>query len=190
MAPRDSMQFGKALHRILQALVDANPMHGPVHLLKVDIADGFYRIWLNIADIPKLACSIPPLYGDKPLLALPLVLPMGWTESPPYFCTATETVADLTNKRLINNWKAPPHRLEELAGTLPEPGDDDRPPVNETVITTSQQPTNPPSNQRLRKRPLKKTEVFVDDFVGMGQGTPEELSSIRRTLLHSLDDVL
>ena len=190
MAPRDSMQFGKALHRILQALVDANPMHGPVHLLKVDIADGFYRIWLNIADIPKLACSIPPLYGDEPLLALPLVLPMGWTESPPYFCTATETVADLTNKRLINNWKAPPHRLEELAGTLPEPGDDDRPPVNETVITTSQQPTNPPSNRRLRKRPLKKTEVFVDDFVGMGQGTPEELSSIRRTLLHSLDDVL
>jgi hypothetical protein len=43
MAPRDAMQFGKALERILQALVDANPIHGPVHLLKVNIADGFYR---------------------------------------------------------------------------------------------------------------------------------------------------
>jgi hypothetical protein len=31
MAPRDAMQFGKALERILQAIVDANPDHGPVH---------------------------------------------------------------------------------------------------------------------------------------------------------------
>ena len=64
MAPREAMQLGKALQRILQALVDANPAHGPVNMLKVDIADGFYRIWLNVADIPKLACALPPLYGE------------------------------------------------------------------------------------------------------------------------------
>jgi hypothetical protein len=34
LAPREAMQFGKALQRILQALVDANPIHGPVHLIK------------------------------------------------------------------------------------------------------------------------------------------------------------
>jgi hypothetical protein len=68
------MQFGKALERILQAIVDANPTHGPLQLIKVDIADGFYCIWLNVHDIPKLAVAIPTLYGEEPLLALPLVL--------------------------------------------------------------------------------------------------------------------
>ena len=33
-------------------------------------------------------------------------------------------------------------------------------------------------------------EVFVDDFVGMGQGMTAKLSNIRRMLLHSLDEVL
>jgi hypothetical protein len=45
-----------------------------------------------------LAVSILPLYGKELLLVLPLVIPMGWTESPPHFCAVTETVADLTNK--------------------------------------------------------------------------------------------
>jgi hypothetical protein len=126
-APQDAMQFGKALERILQALVDANPIHGPVYLLKVDIANRFYRIWLNIGDIPKLACSLPADIGDEPLLALPLVLPMGWTKSPPYFCAATETIANITNRQLINCWKAPPNHLEVLARAKPEPGPDDQP---------------------------------------------------------------
>ena len=190
MAPKDAMQFGKALQRILQALVDANPAFGPVHLFKVDIADGFYCIWLNIADIPKLACAIPPLYGDEPLLALPLVLPMGWTQSPPYFCAATKTIADITNKRLANRWPAPPHRLEALATSAPLPDEDTFLSLPTNPPTTLQQPEHPPANRWLRKRPLKKVEVFVDDFVGMGQGTTAKLSTIRQTLLHSLDEVL
>jgi hypothetical protein len=52
------------------------PKHGPVQLIKVDIADGFYCIWLNVHDIPKLGVVIPNLYGDEPLLAPPLVLPI------------------------------------------------------------------------------------------------------------------
>ena len=196
MAPRDAMQFGKALQRILQALVDANPIFGPVHLLKVDIADGFYRIWLNVADIPKLACSLPQMYGEEPLLALPLVLPMGWTESPPYFCTATETVADITNKRLMNRWEAPHHRLEEMASTNPQPdadltgseltGDEEA----DACPAAVQQPTRRPYNRRTRRRPLRKVDVFVDDFIAMGQGSRKALSRVRRTLLHSLDEVL
>ncbi|CAJ1940912.1 unnamed protein product [Cylindrotheca closterium] len=44
IAPSDSMQFGRALHRILQRILQANPLHGPVYISKIDIADGFYRI--------------------------------------------------------------------------------------------------------------------------------------------------
>jgi hypothetical protein len=87
----------------------------------VDIADGFYRIWVNVDNITKLAVALPPLGSTEPLVALPLVLPMGWTESLPYFCAATETVTDISNRRLLNRWKAPPHRLEVMANTRPPP---------------------------------------------------------------------
>jgi hypothetical protein len=90
LEPRNAMMFGKALERILQAIVDANPKYELVQLIKVDIADGLYRILVNVNDITKLAISLPPQYGDEPLLALPLVLPMQWIELPPYFCTATK----------------------------------------------------------------------------------------------------
>ena len=34
------------------------------------------------------------------MMAIPLTRPMGWKNSPPFFCTATETVADLANEAL------------------------------------------------------------------------------------------
>jgi hypothetical protein len=64
MAFPEVMHFGKALERILQAIVDANPKHGPVQLIKVYIVDGFYHIWLNVHNIAKLAMAIPNLCGD------------------------------------------------------------------------------------------------------------------------------
>jgi hypothetical protein len=37
LAPLDAMQFGRALERILQRLVQADPRYGPTYLIKVDI---------------------------------------------------------------------------------------------------------------------------------------------------------
>ena len=91
------MQFGHALDRYLREILLSNPNNGPVYLLKLDIADGFYRIALNINDIPKLGVVFPSPEDEEPLVALPLVLPMGWKNSPPAFCATTETVADLAN---------------------------------------------------------------------------------------------
>ena len=39
LAAKESMQFGHALDRILLL---ADPVHGPTHLIKIDISDGFY----------------------------------------------------------------------------------------------------------------------------------------------------
>jgi hypothetical protein len=185
-------------------------------------------------------------------VALPLVLPMGWTESPPYFYAATETVTNMTNWRLMNRWKAPPHRLEALANTSPPPeakgdgtptlpvAEGPKPPFDGistspfaeaeglkppfagirtspfaegpkppfTIPTASRPhiPTSPfaegskaalhtipttsrPHNQRIRKRPLQKVDLFVNDFIGLGQGNQAALSHIRCTLLHTLDEV-
>jgi hypothetical protein len=190
MAPRDAMKFGKALQRIIQSLVDANPKYGPVYLIKVDIADGFYRIWLNTQDILKLACTLPVQLREEPLLALPLVLLMGWTESPPCFCPTTETIADITNKCLVNHWPAPPHRLEDLASIDPVPDEDSQPALTLSGTSICQPLNLWPDNSKTQKLPLKKVDLFVDDFIGMGQGSPKELSKIRQTLLNSLDKVL
>ena len=82
-APREAMQFGRAsLQRVFTTLVHAHPKYGPVHLAKIDVADGFYRVWLQMADIPKLGVALPTAPNADPLVALPLVLPMGWVESP------------------------------------------------------------------------------------------------------------
>ena len=96
-APAEAMQFGKALNRILQRIVAANPRCGPTYMLKLDLYDGFYRVRLHAEDIPTLGVAFPVGPGEDPLVALPLTLPMGSTESPPYFCSATETAVDLIN---------------------------------------------------------------------------------------------
>ena len=67
------MQFGHALDRILREILLAAPVHGPTHLIKIDISDGFYQISLNIDNIPKLGAVFPTLPGDEQLVAFPLV---------------------------------------------------------------------------------------------------------------------
>ena len=57
-------------------------------MIKVDISDGFYRINLRPADVPKLGVVFPTKPSAEPLVAFPLVLPMGWTHTPPYFAAA------------------------------------------------------------------------------------------------------
>ena len=109
--PEEAMQFGGALQRILFSVRHADPAHGPVYLSKYDIKDGFYRLFLTAKDAPMLAVSLPSYEGEEPLVAIPLVLTMGWTESPPTFSALSETICDLA---IHNSYKrhVPPHRLE------------------------------------------------------------------------------
>jgi len=96
-----AMQFGHALSRILQYILLSYPAHGPIYNLKIDISDGFYRINMNPEeDIPRFRVVFPMQPGQEPLIALPLVLPMHWKNSPPTFCTATETIANFANALL------------------------------------------------------------------------------------------
>jgi hypothetical protein len=111
-APKHSMQFGRALERLLHNVRHANPKFGPVYLNKIDVADGFYCIWLDAIQALQLACLLPKRPDEPQLVAVPLALPMGWVESPPFFCAATETLVDLANGRLhLQN--LPYHRLEQ-----------------------------------------------------------------------------
>jgi hypothetical protein len=179
LAPVEAMQFGHALDRILREILLANPRLGPVALMKLDICDGFYRIALNVDDIPKLGVAFPSPPGHEPLVAFPLVLPMGWKNSPPIFSTATETIADLTNIRIRSNIIPQHHHLDNAAEAIVSP---DPAPCNPTPYVIHRDPSLPHS-----PTPLAYTDVYVDNFVAAAQGTANQ--RVRRLLLQALNDV-
>ena len=208
LAALESMQFGLALDRILREILLANPEYGPVNLMKVDLSDGFYRISLNIGDIPKLGVVFPTEPGEDPLVAFPLVLPMGWRNSPPIFSTATETIADLTNERLLDPTPPQPHPLDEQADqVIPEspllhpPASTGDPSINyidALVKGTASSDDGMPSSLSIPPardpslptslKPLSYVDVFVDDFLGLAQMYPNS-RRVRRILMHAIDDV-
>jgi hypothetical protein len=80
LGPKEAMQFGRALERILYKIRHSNPCYGLVYIGKVDLANSFYRVWLSMGAIPKLAVALPVYKGEEPMVALPLTLPMGWMD--------------------------------------------------------------------------------------------------------------
>lgn len=187
VAPSESMQFGRTLQRILQRILLSDPSFGPVYLSKIDISDGFYRIQLSARDVPKLAVLLPQAPGEEPMVAFPMVLPMGWVNSPPYFSAATETAADLMNRRLQRNHDEPPHRLEDIA-IHPEPTSDPVPPIAAPTPITLTVPATTPHEPHY-KRPMKYADIYVDDFIAAVQGSATTRRNAMRTLLHVLDSV-
>ena len=49
------MQFGGTLNQILYRVRHADPRHGPVCTLKLDVTDGFYCMQLKPSDAAKLS---------------------------------------------------------------------------------------------------------------------------------------
>ena len=168
------MQFGLTLDRLLFKIRHADPKFGPVRISKADIKDGFYRLFLNAQDCLRLAIVLPR-YDDEPqLVGIPLACTMGWVQSPPTFCTMSETVCDVANDSIHSSpSSSPPHQMESLASI----GDDlsfDRQPLQccpessaETLLPTERETLMadiaPPSNSPL-KTPLAATDVFCGQF--------------------------
>ena len=207
-APPEAMQFGGALHRTLRLVRHAHPRYGPVHLAKHDIKDGFYRMFLRAADCLRLAIVLPTYQDEEPCVAIPMSCTMGWVQSPPSFCVMSETVADLANSKFKSNpRKAAPHRLDERAAAL------DR--IQKSAVAEDREPKDavaakrlsslspgpprsspeehlerPPPSNRPFQRPIGATDVFVDDFIQIGQGSTQRLNTLRRHLFHAIDEVL
>jgi hypothetical protein len=206
------MQFGGALHRICHQVRHANPRFGPVHLGKYDIKDGFYCLFLNALDCLRLAIIMPRYEGEEQLVvAIPMSCTMGWVQSPPTFCAMSETVANLANKRMATSPSAAePHHLKTLAShmdrapgdSLPEPrGAEDNeaslalsalhhPTPDSPHISSKVEERAPISNRPLTS-PVGTMDVFVDDFIQLGQGSPHHLQTLQHPqLLHSVNAVL
>jgi hypothetical protein len=91
-------------------------------MAKIDLADGYYCFLLHPQLALSLAVVIPSdhVADPNPLIAIPLSLPMGWSQSPPYFCAFTETITDMANNPniptppshpLLHTTQTPPHDL-------------------------------------------------------------------------------
>ena len=82
-------------------------------------------VWIQPKHIPALAFVVPPHEGDIELLiSFHLSLLMGYLESAPAFCCATEMVADLANT-MWGEWQdLPTHPLEAIAACLPPENDE------------------------------------------------------------------
>jgi hypothetical protein len=180
----DSLQFGTTLPRFLQQLERADTRQGPIYLAKTDISDAFMRVWIHVDSIPILGALLPTYPGEEPIVAFPMILPMGWVDSPNYLCAVTETIADLANARAAAyDFATTLHRLDTAASTepAPEPAPPWSPPYQglPPPHTRSQGPLRPP---------LACTEVYMDDFLS---GTQLKiLPAVRSTLFECVDTVL
>lgn len=172
------MLFGRALQRVFSTLVHAHPRYGPVHLAKLDVADGFYRVWLQPADIPMLAVALPTSHTG-----VPLVLPMGWVQSPPFFTSLTETACDRANAMLSRRDPClqQVHRLEAVADTLPDHHADEPTRLAAPAHFTTLQGQGRPS--------VSKVDVHVDDILLMAQ-TRAQQQSVMRAALNAMDEVV
>jgi hypothetical protein len=174
LAPYEAMQFGPALSRLLQRVVYANPHYGPVFLAKLDLADGYYRIPLAPHAAQLLAVVLPPDQDTDNLIGVPLSLPMGWAQSPPYFCAFTETCADMANAFLALNTVLPIHALK--AETQPNHQRPCQPPQS-----TQPWQATPPN------APIAHVDVYIDDFILAAQHT--RLDDTMRATVHSIETV-
>ena len=120
------------------------------------------------------------------MVAITLTLPTGWKNSPPLFCTATETVADLANEDLRTHHPSKQHQLDNRAEAIDPPP---APPLIQEHAQLTCDPYLRQPNANLLAYVDVFVDVFVDDFLGLAQGPRHRRRHVRRTLFHALDKV-
>jgi hypothetical protein len=88
-------QIGECLSRIIHAFAEADD-DTKIFMAKWDIKDGFWRMDCAAGKEWNFTYVLPQEEGEPLTLAVPTSLQMGWVESPPYFCAATETSRDIS----------------------------------------------------------------------------------------------
>jgi hypothetical protein len=185
----DSIQFGNTFNRFLQRLERADTRRGPIYLAKTDISDAFMRVWISLDTIPSLGALLPIYQGEEPLVAFPLILPMGWVDSPNYLCAVTETAADLANARFTaNDLSTSQHRLAGLASTKP-PTDVPGPTLLPTIESLCAPQPRTRSNGPLQPH-LNYVDVYMDDFLHATQLPSPAREQARDTLFECIDQLL
>ena len=188
------MQFVHAQEWVLRKVVTADPIQGPLYWLKINLWEGFYHVRLHAQDAPMLGVAFPMAPSELLLTAILLVLPMGWTESHPYFCTTTETIVDLAHLYSHSTWDAPSNLLEvpsatvalwdgHLTITVPLPNlQADRQPKAMLML-------HPPTQLQRRVPALHYADVYINDEILIAHGPAPTLNKFSCQVFHINDQV-
>jgi len=164
-------QMGKVLWRLVSTVASTKNNHNPIVFAKWDIKDGFWRLVVSEEDSWNFCYVLPRMNDDDPIeIVRPTCLQMGWCESPPLFCTASETARDIAQEKSDAATPLDPHPLEHHC--LP---DDFHLPQTECIDSDSL---------------TKLLEVYMDDFMGLAQAlSRNELLHFTRAVLHGIHTV-
>ena len=176
-------QLGSVFPRIVEALATAPENGKPILFSKMDIKDGFWRMVCAAGEEWNFAYVLPTEPGGEVILVVPSALQMGWTLSPPFFHSASETARDVASTFAAEAVGAlPAHPLEGLT-------------ISEVIGLKS--PSKWDVEQALKCMAkgddapfLHLIEIYVDDFVAMTQtSSPDKLLHLSRAMLHGIHSV-
>jgi len=159
-------EIGMVLHRLLY-FMKMTRAGVWIYFSKLDISDGFWRLVVRPEDSFNFAYVLPQKPGEPIRIVVPSALQMGWTQSPAYFCAATECARDLTQHLVDKKIDLRYHPIEELM----------------TI------PTVPP--RARANSPTKLLQVYVDDFCNAATESSEglHLAQIRRASIHGIHGI-
>jgi len=106
-------QLGHLLSRIIHAFAETED-DARIFMAKWDIKDGFWRMDAMDGAEWNFSYVLPQSPGNPCLLVLvvPTSLQMGWVESPPFFCAASETARDVAQDYCETELGTlPPHKF-------------------------------------------------------------------------------
>jgi hypothetical protein len=117
-SPQHAMfELGNVTPRIIWAMAMAlsKDKATPFMFSKVDLKDGYWRMAVNVKDACNFAYVLPGgKQGDPVQLVIPDALQMGWSESPPFFCAATETTRDVIQADMDANSHVTEQPMEDI----------------------------------------------------------------------------
>ena len=169
-APRGAInQIGHSLQRIIHAFATSDP-DAKIFMAKWDIKDGFWRLDCEEGQEWNFCYVLPKPQGEPIQLVVPTSLQMGWIESPPYFCTASETARDVAEQY-----------LQRPLNSLP----------NHKFLDRTLQHEDINSLPELSSTPLKFVlEVYMDDYIGLAIPTSlHQLRHFSNAVMFGIHDV-
>ncbi len=95
LAPQGALdQLGHALSQIIHAFAKSKDK-AKIFMVKWDIKDGFWQMGCEAGEEYNFTYVLSQDKGKSITIVVPTSLQMGWVESLPYFCAATETARDV-----------------------------------------------------------------------------------------------
>jgi hypothetical protein len=147
LAPSEAVKaIGQVLPNLFQFMADT-PSEEVIVFSKIDLSNGFWRMIVEEDSKWNFCYVMPDPEGSPVRIVVPSALQMGWAESPPYFCAATQAGRDVIEYLIDEKFDLPPHPLESY------------------IIPEEALAAIPPSQQPATHRFVA---VYVDDFILAG----------------------